>query len=156
MGIVDTSQFLCTYLIWTRYCCLHMIYYQHFHCYNGTKGAMDMAPSLLYCFSVVSMPWFTFSIVKIFSGLLTCILLATPLTTSLINIKTFLNPFYTLFIITVISHNVMVLVKVTFQNFFVCTALRIVHHYILKCHMIMVNISWSGHFSIFLCIVHYY
>ena len=43
----------------------------------GPRGAM--APSLLSYFSIVSVSWFTFAIVSICCGPLTCLLLATPL-----------------------------------------------------------------------------
>ena len=36
---------------------------RHWLCYNGARGAM--APSLLSCFSVASMSWFTLAIVSI-------------------------------------------------------------------------------------------
>ena len=49
----------------------------------GPRGAM--APSLLSCFSAVSMSWFTFAIASILCcGPLTCLPLATPLATSYI------------------------------------------------------------------------
>ena len=43
----------------------------------GQRGAM--APSLLSCFSIVPVSWFTFAIVSICCGPLTCLVLATPL-----------------------------------------------------------------------------
>ena len=45
----------------------------------GPRGAM--VPSLLSCFSAVSISWFTFAIASICCGPLTCLLLATPLHT---------------------------------------------------------------------------
>ena len=63
-------------------CTVRYITEQNGNCLStcvATMGPRAMAPSLLSYFSIVSVSWFTFAIVSICCGPLTCLLLATPL-----------------------------------------------------------------------------
>ena len=75
-------------LLWKKTCMCRTVDQSHWRCYNGAKGGHG--PSLLSCFSIVSLSWFTFAIVSIIllsRGPLTCLLLAMPLTNQMGYIK---------------------------------------------------------------------